>query len=109
MTLLLGSGGSTRSVDKDLMVGWVIVLDNKINRGNIETSGCHIGHNQDDVAFLLSKCVQVVSSLIHVHLTINSVTFVKFPNDRKQVIDMESSRCENNHLLLLDYFLEHIQ
>lgn len=109
VTFLLGSGSSTGSVNKDLMVWWVIVLNDEIDWGNIETSGSNICDDQDDVGFFLSKCVQVVSSLIHVHLTVDTVAFIKFPNNWKQVIDMESSWCKNNHFLLFYDFLKHIK
>ncbi len=57
MPLLLSSGSSTRSVDENLMIRWIIILNHKIYWGNIETSGSHIGDNQDNVAFIFSKSI----------------------------------------------------
>ena len=109
MALLLSSGCTTTSMHEDLMVWWVIVLDDKVDWRYIETSGCDICNDQNDVAFLLSECIQVVSSLLHVHLTIHSITFVKLTNNWKQVVNVESSGSKDNDFLLLYDFFQYVK
>lgn len=100
VAFLLSSCSSTTPVDKDLMIAWIVVMYDIVDLRDIESSSSNISDNQDR-ALLLSKAIQGIGPLVHVHLSINSVAVIQLTHQGKQIVHMETSRNEDNHLLFL--------
>jgi hypothetical protein len=88
-------------MNKDLVIAGVIVMDDVVDFRNIQTTSSKISHNQY-TRLSLSELVQSISTLLHVHLTINSKTIVKLSDQSEQIIDVEPGGDEDNNLFLLD-------
>ena len=58
ITFLLSSSSSTTSMDKNLMIRWIIVMEYILYRWNIESSCSYIGDNKNGFAFFPFKTIQ---------------------------------------------------
>ncbi len=108
LTLFLCSSSSPASVNEDLVVAGIVVVDHEVDLGNIQSSSCHVG-DHEKASFLPPEVLEGVSSRLHVHFAVDSVALVEFSKEGQQVVDVETGGDEDNGLILFDDVLEEVE
>ena len=93
---------------EDLLVCGVVVVDNHTNFRNIKTTSRHVC-DDEDALFFASELLHGCRPLVHVHLAVDTLTFVVLSDDGHEVVNMEAGGNKHNHFLFANHMLQQVQ